>query len=133
VKKNILTINNKIMTEEIYVVACENPSEDYGPIIIEQYTKNASRQQIEEKAKRFSKYGNMGECKVMKVVPVETQESLSIEFTQDEIVRFDDKLSDFMCFARGMQATDEDYKFTILYDTIDSLRELRTMINKKRT
>tara|TARA_R110000772_G_scaffold140171_4_gene249341 strand:+ start:53 stop:418 length:366 start_codon:yes stop_codon:yes gene_type:complete len=121
------------MKKEIYVVACENPSDDYGPIIIEQYTKNASRQRIEEKAKRFSKYGNMGKCKVMKVVPVETQESLSIEFTQNEIVRFDNKLSDFMCFARGMQATDKDCKFSMLYDTIDSLRELRTMINKKRT
>jgi hypothetical protein len=133
VKKNILTINNKIMKKEIYVVACENPSEDYGPIILEQYTKNASRQEIEEKAKRYSKHGNMGKCKVMKVVPVETQESLSIEFTQDEIVRFDDKLSDFLCFASGMRAVDEGCEFNTLYDAIDSLRELRIMINKKRT
>lgn len=120
------------MRKEIYVVACENPSENDGPIILEQYTRNASRQQIEEKAKKCTEQGNMGKCKAMKVVPIETQESLSIAFTQDEIVRFDDKLSDFLCFTRGMQATDEEYKFNILYNTIDSLRELRTMINKKR-
>ena len=120
------------MKKEIYVVACENPSDDDGPIILEQYINNASRQQVEEKAKRYTELRNMGKFKVMKVVPVETQESLSIEFTQDEIVRFDDKLSDFICFASGMRATDEDCEFNTLYDTIDSLRALGIMINKKR-
>jgi len=59
--------------DDIYVVVCErdcfsheSEPESHGPIVLETYFSNASKEKAEEILKRFN--GNLGECKIGKVI-----------------------------------------------------------------